>query len=147
MVIEVLRMAEEEVTTPVLKTYVECSPMAYQLSESDVIALKQARVADEVVTVLLRRGAAIRAALYSARKEAAARAATPAPAPSGLDPESYEYFQFYHLQSRTLATVSQNFAPGYGFGYGYGPAFAYGYPYGRHPGYGPRPGFRSGWRR
>jgi hypothetical protein len=147
---EVLTMAAADVTTPVLKTYVECSPMAYQLSEADVIALKKARVADEVVTVLLQRGAEIRAAYYSAKKEAAARAAVPRTATGGLDPESYDYFQHYYLQSRTLATVSQNLPvygyTGFGPAYGYGSPYAYGAPYWGRPGYGWGPGFRPGWR-
>jgi len=151
IVSEVLKMAAADVATPVLKTYVECLPMVFQLTEADVIALKQNQVADEVVTLLLQRGAEIRAATFKARKDAAARTATAKPGPGGLDPESYEYFQHYYLHSRTLATVSQSFSPygysAFGPAYGYGPAFAYGAPYRSRAGYGWSPGFHPGWRR
>ena len=145
IVTEVLKMAEAEVTTPVLKTYVECSPLAYQITDTDVIALKKAKVADEVVTVLLQRSADIRAAYYSAKKEATAKAAAPRAVAGGLDPESYDYFQHYYLHTRTLASASQNI-PIYGYT-GFGPAYGYGSPYGlggpywNRWGMGYRPGF------
>lgn len=137
LVAEVLKMAAADVSPAVLRTYVECSPMVYEMSHADVIALKQAHVADEVVTLLLQRGAEIRSARLQARREAAARASAPAKSVVGLDPESYEYFQYYHLHSRTLATVAQNYSPywypGIVSGVAYGGPFGYWRPYGLRP--------------
>lgn len=136
---EILKMADAGVSMEVIKAYVECSPIPYQPTGEDVIALKNHKVADEVVTILLKRGAQVRAALVQARNDALARAlASRRMASGGLDPESYEYFQHYYLQPRALASAYERLAPysysSFPFSYGYlsGPPFSAGpaYPYG-----------------
>jgi hypothetical protein len=52
----------------VIKTYVECSPIPYQPTDVNTIALKQHKVADEIVTLLLKRGARVRAAVAQAQE-------------------------------------------------------------------------------
>ncbi len=121
---EILKMADAGVSTEVIKTYVECSPKPYQPTDVDVIALKKHNVADEVVTLLLKRGAQVRAAIVQARNETLAHALSARrTASGGLDPESYEYFQHYYLQPRALASAYERLAP-----YAY-PA-QYAYPFG-----------------
>jgi hypothetical protein len=108
----------------VIKSYVECSPIAYQPTDEDVIALKKHYVADEVVTLMLNRGAQVRAALTQARNDAFTRALTSKRmASGGLDPESYDYFQHYYLQPRALASAYERLAP-----YSFSP-FPYPYRY------------------
>jgi hypothetical protein len=138
-VAEILKMADAGVSSEVIKAYVECSPTPYQPTDVDVIALKKHNVTDEVVTILLKRGAQVRAALVQARNDALARAlASRRMASGGLDPESYEYFQHYYLQPRALASAYERLAPysyapfPYSYGYPSGPPFSGGpaYPYG-----------------
>ncbi|MCX6905462.1 MAG: hypothetical protein NTW03_18685 [Verrucomicrobia bacterium] len=147
---EILKMADAGVSPEVIKTYVESSPMAYQSTEADVIALKQHHVADEVVILLLKRGAQVRVALAQAKNEAAARAlALRTRASGGFDPDSYEYFQYYYLQPRAQASMYQRLYPyayprfpyAYGQAAGFGPTFSSGLTYPVYPDY-PR-----GWRR
>jgi len=128
---ELLKMADAGVSGQVIKTYVECSTTAYHLTDVDVIALKKHNVSDEVVTLLLQRGAQARAAAAQARTEALARALSAKRTVSGgLDPESYEYFRYYYLQPRALAGSSQNFYTPYPASFGY----PYGYPLAVPPG-------------
>jgi len=127
---EILKMVQAGVSTEVIKTYVENSPVVYSLSAADVIALKKHAVPDELTMAMLKRGATLKT---QARQAVALNA--PPPAYSGssrryyrLDPESYDYFQYYYLYPRTLAAANQSFySPGgfssgfapYGSGYGY----------------------------
>ncbi|MBM3882420.1 MAG: hypothetical protein FJ387_22300 [Verrucomicrobia bacterium] len=107
-VADLLRLAEAGVSPEVMRTYVECSTTAYQVTHQDIIALKSRNVPDDVVTAMLKRGAELRS------KQAPRPSAGPAVAPlqaqpgsSRLDPESYDYFQHYYLFPRTLASVYQ----------------------------------------
>ena len=136
----VVKMADAGVSTSVIETFIECSPTAPQLTEADIIGLKKHKVPDEIVTALLKRGAKARALIAQKRNEALARALANRNARfGGLDPESYDYFRYYYLQPRALASAYQRLYPYYGPWsiYPYGPPPAYGFPryrYGR-PGY------------
>jgi hypothetical protein len=128
---ETLKMVQAGVSTDVIKTYIENSPVAYSLSAADVIALKEHAVPDELTTALMKRGATIRVEVQRSRT---LNATAPAYSRSNrrystLDPESYDYFQYYYLYPRTLAAANQSFyssgarSPGFapsGYGY-YGP--------------------------
>jgi hypothetical protein len=127
----VLKLADADVSGEVLKTYVESSPTAFQLTEADIIALKQHHVADDIVTLLLKRSAEVRSAIAKARQDAGVRATSERRlAAGGFDPDSYEYFQYYYLQPRALAAAQQRLQPHYygglPYAYGYPPAFVYG---------------------
>ena len=133
---EIVKMADAGVSADVIKVYVECSTTAYQLTDVDVVTLKKHNVPDEVVTLLLKRGAQARTAVAQARNEAVAHALSSRNmASGGLDPNSYDYFQYYYLQPRALASAYARLYPYYGyypsFGYHYGP---YSYPYSLPPG-------------
>jgi hypothetical protein len=133
---EILNMVQTGVSTEVIKTYIESSPVAYSLSAADVIALKEHAVPDELTTAMMKRGAALKAEV---RQAIAFNSARPANAGGNrryyrLDPEGYDYFQYYYLYPRTLAAANQSFyspgafSPGFGsYGYGYGPGY-YGPP-------------------
>ncbi len=121
---EILKMVDAGVSSPVIKTYIECSAIPYQPTGADVIVLKQHHAADEIVTLLLKRGARVRTAIAQARKDVLERALSARNAASGgLDPESYEYFQHYYLQPRALASAYERLAPYYNGG-----PYPYGYP-------------------
>jgi hypothetical protein len=133
---DLLKLADAEVSPLVIKTFIECSPAALQPTSADLIALKTHGVSDEIMTLLLQRGAQTRVATAQGKADAEHRAqAVKRLAAGGFDPEGYDYFQYYHLRTRTLATVAQQLGPygytalppGYGFAgtYGYGPRFGY----------------------
>jgi hypothetical protein len=112
---EVLRMVDAGVPTPVIQTYVECSPATVPLNAADIIELKKHNVTDEIVIALMKQGAKARSLDLQRKNEAAARAlAIRNTKLGGLDPESYEYFQYYYLQPRALASVYDRLAPYYG---------------------------------
>jgi hypothetical protein len=112
---EVLRMMDAEIPAAVIQTYVECNPSTAQLNATDIIALKKHHVPDEIVIALMKQGAKVRALDQQRRNDAAARALAIRNAKfGGLDPESYEYFQYYYLQPRALASVYNRLAPYYG---------------------------------
>ena len=130
---EVLQMMRAGVSTEVMKTYIENSPIPYSLTAKDIIALKDQAVPDDLTTAMLKRGATLRAQVAEAGK---ASALLPAYSGGnrlygGLDPESYEYFQYYYLYPRTLAAANARLFTPYGSSYGFAP-----YPYGY---YGPLP--------
>jgi hypothetical protein len=125
---EILKMADAGVSTEVITTYIECSPTPPQPTDADMIALKQHKVPDEIATLLLKRGAQVRVAVAQARAAAVERVRSSRNvAAGGFDPESHEYFQYYHLQPRALAFGYQRFSPyyypSYPNVYRYGPPF------------------------
>jgi len=136
---EILKMADAGVSTVVIKAYIESSPTVWQPTDVDLIALKKHNVSDEVATLLLKRSAQARTAVAQARKDAVGRAISARRmASGGLDPDSYEYFQYYYLQPRALAYAYQRLSPYYypsfPYRYGHNPTRAFwGRPF--HPGY------------
>jgi hypothetical protein len=132
-VAEVMRMADAGVSKEVIKTYIESTPTAKPPGDEDIIAMKQHNVADDIVTLMITRGAEGRMAAAQARQEALARfVAARGNASGGLDPESHDYFQYYYLQPRALASAYQRLAP-----YSY-PGLAYPRGYGSMSTFGPR---------
>jgi len=131
-VAEVLKMADAGVSTEVIKTYVESSPVAAQPTDDDVIAMKKHNVGDDVVTLLLKRGAEARGKATAAKNEAVAQVlANRRAASGGFEPESYDYFRYYYLQPRALASANQRlypyYSPYFSRPHGYGPVYGYGY--------------------
>ena len=130
---EILKMVQSGISTEVARLYIENSPIAYELSAADIIALKDHAVPDELVTAMIKRGAALK---RQARQTmmAIVNAATSSGGNrryGALDPEGYDYFQYYYLYPRTLAAANQRlFSPS--------PSFSRSAPY--HYGYwGPVP--------
>jgi hypothetical protein len=144
---EIVKMADAGVSADVMLTYVESSTAGPQPSEKDIIALKEHKVPDEVVKLLLRRSATARNEATKAKNEAVLQVVESRRAVTGgLDPESYDYFRAYHLQPRAVAAANQRLYPYAGpyapRGYGYGPVFTYGVPLSGRPGY---PAYRGGF--
>jgi hypothetical protein len=131
---EILKMVQAGVSAEVIKIYIENSPIAYSLSAADVIALKEHAVPDDLTTAMMKRGATLK----TQARQAVVLNATPPAYPRNnrryqrLDPESYDYFQYYYLYPRTLAAANQRFyssetsfprfAP-YGYGFYRPPVF------------------------
>ena len=155
-IVEILKMMDAKVSPEVIKAYVETTSMASSPSAADIVALKAHAVPDDITTALMKRSAAVREQSRQAGVDSAAQGTAPVAAKPGtaaytrsygLDPESYEYFQYYHLHPRTLSSVYQRLSPYYPHSYGYNPPLPYGpYPPGGYsyhhrgfrPAYGPR---------
>lgn len=111
---DIVRMADAGVSVEVIKTYVETSPTAFQPTEADIIALKKHNVPNEIATLLLKRGAQARTVLAKSRSDALDHAlSTKRLTSGGLDPESYDYFRYYYLQPRAMASAYQRLSPYY----------------------------------
>jgi hypothetical protein len=108
---EILNMLQAGVSADVVKSYIENSPVAYELSAADLIALKKRAVPDELTMAMIKRGAALRMQVQQAVHLAATRRANARTngRAHGLDPESYDYFHYYYLYPRTLAAANQRF--------------------------------------
>lgn len=131
---EILKMLDAGVSKDVVRTYVETTPGGAP-TPADLIALKDKGVSDEITMALLKRGSTPAPAAVSGAP-VAGNAPTKAIIINNsgygrLNPESYDYFQYYYLYPRTLANVNQTL--------GYNAAY-YGYNLGQTwvPGYGPR---------
>jgi hypothetical protein len=121
-------MADAGVSPEVLKVYVESSAVMKRPTGADIVALKEHKVSDEVTTLLIKRGTEAEKSIAEARNNAVARlVSSRRTASGGLDPESYEFFQYYYLQPRAMASAYERLAPYYypGFGYGYGSFYGY----------------------
>src|SRR5439155_24546142 len=114
---DVLKMVDAKVDAGVIKAFVNNSTVAYSLRASEIIALKQRGVGDEIITALIQRGGELRA---QAGQGAAPRAA-PASAPVydyGAQPAVYpEYAGGYLYYSYGYPT------------YAYSSYYDYGYPW------------------
>lgn len=130
---EILKMVEAGVSKDVIKTFIENSPVPYNLSASDLIALKSRGVTDDLTTALMKRGAVMRTQANQAVADPTST--EPRASASGtslqrerrghLDPEGYDYFWYYYLYPRTLASANQRFYSSgapldfYPYAYGY----------------------------
>ena len=118
---EILKMLQAGVSKDVLKAYIETAQIAPP-NAADLVTLKERGVPDELTLVLVKRGAE----LTAQANQASASNATPtkvtgtvslnellAAFRSGrfnsgnLDPEGYDYFRYYYLYPRTLASANQ----------------------------------------
>jgi hypothetical protein len=128
---DVLKMAKAGVSAEVIKTFIEHSPIAYSLSATDIIALKNNSIPDDLTTAMVKRGTALQTqATQSSNLSALPLAAAPGGSHSAtFDPEGYDYFHYYYLYPRTLAAANQRLYspyttfppfPSYAFGL-YGP--------------------------
>ena len=144
---EILKMFQAGVSKDVLKAYIETAQVAPPCA-ADLVTLKEHGVPDELTLALVKRGAE----LTAQANQASASNATPAKvtgtvnlnellaafrsgrfSSGNLDPEGYDYFRYYYLYPRTLASANQRLFssptfPAY-------PAWAPGYysPWAFHP--------------
>jgi hypothetical protein len=142
---EILKMVQAGVSKEVMKSYIETTPIAPHLSAADIVTLKEHGVPDELTVALMKRGAelAAQAKPAGASSEAPARVSGTISLnglaavlrssqlnPGQLDPEGYDYFRYYYLYPRTLASANERILSSY-------PAF---------PAYRPcSPGYASPW--
>lgn len=124
---EVLKLLDAKVSKDVIKAYVESSPEAFNLTASDIVALKDHGATDDITTAMLKRGGESRTRAPQAGSDSVVAQSSSGPASrvvvaqQPLDPDSYDYFQQYYLMPRTVASVNERL--GYvTMPYGYYPA-------------------------
>ncbi len=135
------KMADAGVSAEVMRRFVESSPPQAPLTAANIIELKKHKVSDDLVTYILAQGAQARAQEAQRKAEATQRwnqAIAQALAQrnaryGGLDPESYEYFEYYYLHPRALASARRTLLAPY---YEYGPRGFYGFGGPRRFGFG-----------
>jgi hypothetical protein len=142
---EILKMVQAGVSKDVMKAYIEAAQVAPHLSAADIVTLKEHSVPDELTVALMKRGAELAAQAKPAGvspeaparvtgtislNELAAVLRSSQLNPGRLDPEGYDYFRYYYLFTRTIASANERILSSY-------PAF---------PAYGPySPGYASPW--
>ena len=118
---DILKMLDAKVDTDVIKVYVRNSMVPYNPNASEIIALKQRGVPDEILTALLQRGAEVRTqAVQSMQAMPPEQAPVAAPYNPPYDPYAYGYPDY----------GSPYYAgyPYYGYPYNYS-WYSYGYPW------------------
>jgi hypothetical protein len=128
---EVLKLVGAGVSKEVVKTFIENSPIAYNLGAGDIIALKEHGVTDDLTSAMVKRRAELSAqAGQTIASVAASTEAAPAVSPGNagggyLDPESYDFWWYYYAYPRTLAYANQRLYAPYP-PYSYSTPYAYG---------------------
>jgi hypothetical protein len=107
---DILKMVQAAVSTEVIKLFIENSPIAYDLSATDIVALKEKAVPDDITSSMINRGALLRNQARQANKVYSQSLNRRYNIP---DPESYAYFQQYYLFPRTLAAANQRLLSAY----------------------------------
>jgi hypothetical protein len=129
---DVLKMVDAKVDAEVIKTYIKNSSTAYNPNASEIIALKEHGVPDELITGLIERGGEIRTQFAHAASQAAPPAPEPATAPNTPQPQ-YGYGNDYGASMAFPAPSYPSYAD-----------YAYGYPYAGYPYY-PYYGYPCGY--
>jgi hypothetical protein len=111
---EMLKLADAKVSADVLKSFVEHSTITCQPSAAEIIALKERGVTDEVITVLMNRGAQIQAQASSTRARVAMPTIVRDLSTGGhLDPESYDFWYYHYAYPRALSYSYETLPPYY----------------------------------
>ena len=146
-----LKLLQSGVSKDVIRAYIETSAAVPQLSAADIVRLKERGLPDDLTLALMKR----RVQLLAQATQANASNAVPTNVTGsvsldaliaalqrrqvsggGLDPEGYDYFRYYYLTPRAIASANEQIFSSYRALPGYGP---YGFGY-RLPGaFGPYP--------
>jgi hypothetical protein len=120
---EILKMIDAKVDVTIVKTFINNSPVAYNPTPTEIIALRDRGVPNEILTAIIQRGGELRAKSIQS-------APVPAPTPYARPNDS--------AYSEPAPVYSEPYTPAYSYGsypyytsYGYSgyPYFAYNYGY------------------
>jgi hypothetical protein len=111
---DILKMLDAKVDPEVVKAYIKNSPIPFNPSATEIIALKQRGVPDELITTMIQHGAEVRSQLAAANQ-----ATAPMTPPSGAVPA-----EDYSATAPSYSYPDYASYPYYGYGYPYA-----GYPY------------------
>lgn len=114
---DVLKLLDAKVEPSVINSYIKSSTVAYNPTATEIIALKEHGVSDDIIMALLQRGAEVRTQLAHSVQTA------PSGAPNSVQPPySPDYMQSAPDSYPAAAD--------------YGSTYSYGYPYYSYPYYG-----------
>ena len=119
---DILKLVDAKLDVEIIKAYIKSSPVAYHLSASDVIALKDRGVPSGVIADIMQHGAEMRAQGMQGMMPGP-YAGVPPPAPSPTYPYSANPYAEFDAGGSPVYPY-----PGDYSGYGY-PAYSQGYPY------------------
>lgn len=109
---DILKLADASVSKELMLTFVESSSGFYNLTASDIITLKEKKVADEVITALLKRDAEVKTSVAQVRGTTAAPAIVRRLSTEGtVDPESYDFWFYHYAYPRALSESYRMLAP------------------------------------
>lgn len=121
---DVLKMLDAKVDASIVEAYIKSSSIAFNPSASEIIALKQRGVPDEVITTVLQRGAEVRAQLAMG----AQATAPPAPPANPGPPMGNGYGAASPYPDYSGYADAYPYGD-YGYGYPYYGSAYFGYPY------------------
>jgi hypothetical protein len=134
---DVLRMVDAKVDPQVIRTFVENSTVAYNLSAAEIIALKTRGVPDDLVASMIARGAQLRAKGATSNPSSTTTTALPPAALVAPTPQAPAY-SYEYLTVPTYPAPSYNYdypvSPPYYYDYSW---YNYGYPWGWYGAYWP----------
>ena len=138
---ELLKMLQAGVSKDVIRAYIETSQAVPQLSASDIVKLKERGLPDDLTLALMKR----KAELATEARQASASNSAPAKVTGtislealiaalqsrqfnggSLDPEGYDYFRYYYLTPRAIASANEQIFSSYRALPDYGP-YSFGY--------------------
>jgi hypothetical protein len=130
--VQVLKLMKAGVSRPVVEAFIEQTPIQQPLAASDLLALKELGVQDELTIALLRRATGQAEQTAAAPRDPNAAAPDSARGPGIVDPESYDFWWYHYAYPRALAAANDRVLSSYRYlpfeGYGYYPLpFAPGY--------------------
>jgi hypothetical protein len=129
-VTDVVKMVDAKVDPSVIKAFIQNSTTTFNPSASDLIALKNHGVPDEILTAMLERGAQVRSQIAQSLQKPAAAAPTyaaPTTAPTMAPEATYaSYPSDYSSYGAPYADYSYGYPYAYSYPYNY---WWYGYPY------------------
>jgi hypothetical protein len=142
---DVVKMVDAKVDSSVIKAFIQNSTTTFTPSASELIALKNHGVPDEILTAMLQRGAEVRSQIAQSLHRpppAAPTYASPSTAPSMAPEASYEsYPSDYASYGAQYADYSYGYPYGYSYPYNYWwynysyPYYSYYWPYYAHYGH------------
>lgn len=134
---DIIKMVEAKVDPAVIKAYIQSSTVAYNLGASELIAMKNHGVSDEIVTAMLEHTTQLRSQMAQAAhasqqaSSAAPAYAEPAPPPpyattAAYEPNPSDYGTYAPYADYGYSYPYYPYSYWYSYGY---PWYYYGYPY------------------
>ena len=114
---QMLKLVEAGVSKPVIQGYIEQTALSQPLTATDILALNEHNVSDDLVLALLKKAAAPPTPAREASQLQLNRAdkAQTANRPEYLafDPESYEFWWYHYAYPRALAAANERLFSSY----------------------------------
>lgn len=109
---DILKLSDARVSSEIIVAFIDRSRSGYMPTPTDLIALKEHNVPDEVTSALMKRGAEIEAQTVRIKSDPAAPTIVrQLSSGSYIDPDSYEFFYLHYAYPRALSYSYRTLAP------------------------------------